>query len=79
VRGDPIRIVSGYRCPPHNYAVGGAPDSQHMYAAAADLVEGTCTLDDAKNAGFTGVGLKHGVPIHVDVRDGKFTTWTYPD
>jgi uncharacterized protein YcbK (DUF882 family) len=26
----PIHILSGYRCPAHNKAVGGAPDSQHM-------------------------------------------------
>jgi len=75
----PILIVSGYRCPPHNFAVGGAVDSQHMYGAAADIMEGTCTLDQAKDAGFTGIGLKHGVPTHVDVRDGKLTVWTYPD
>jgi zinc D-Ala-D-Ala carboxypeptidase len=76
-RRQPILIVSGYRCPVHNRDVGGAADSQHMYAAAADILPGTCTLDEAQRAGFTGVGTKNGQPVHVDVRDGKFTTWIY--
>jgi uncharacterized protein YcbK (DUF882 family) len=32
-----IIIVSGYRCPKHNKAVGGAPNSQHMQGIAADI------------------------------------------
>lgn len=28
---------SGYRTPAHNKAVGGAKDSQHLYAKAADI------------------------------------------
>lgn len=36
---DPVAVVimSGYRCPAHNKAVGGAPNSQHMYGTAADI------------------------------------------
>jgi uncharacterized protein YcbK (DUF882 family) len=78
-RSKPIIIVSGYRCPVHNEKVGGARDSQHMYAAAADVPEGSCSLDEARAAGFTGIGLKHGQPTHVDVRDGSLVTWNYPD
>lgn len=78
IHARPIRIVSGYRCPVHNAAVGGARDSQHMYAAAADVPRGSFSLDDAVSVGFTGVGLQGGVPIHVDVRDGPLTTWAYP-
>lgn len=33
----PIYVSSGYRCPELNAAVGGAPDSQHLRAEAADL------------------------------------------
>lgn len=73
----PIRIVSGYRCPPHNAAVGGAQDSQHMYAAAADIPRGVARISDAQRAGFSGVGSSGDWAVHVDVRDGPFTTWAY--
>jgi|SRR5205085_7347191 len=68
--GTPLVIRSGYRCPVHNADVGGAPDSQHMYAAAADLVPGAVTMSEAVEAGFTGIGVRGGHVVHVDVRDG---------
>lgn len=73
--GRPIRIVSGYRCPVHNEAVGGARNSQHMYASAADLPERVATPSQAVAAGFTGVGRHGGWAIHVDVRDGSVQQW----
>lgn len=36
--GKPVIINSGYRCPTHNKAVGGASDSQHVKGTAADIV-----------------------------------------
>lgn len=36
--GKPIRITSGYRGHEHNAAVGGVPDSAHIYGEAADFV-----------------------------------------
>jgi hypothetical protein len=33
----PINIISGCRCPKHNLNVGGATNSQHMKAKAADI------------------------------------------
>lgn len=35
--GKPIRVNSGYRCPKHNLAVGGATQSQHMKGEVADI------------------------------------------
>lgn len=35
--GSPIIIHSGYRCPMHNKAVGGASRSFHMHGLAADI------------------------------------------
>jgi uncharacterized protein YcbK (DUF882 family) len=35
--GKPIVVNSGFRCPIHNRAVGGATASQHMKGEAADL------------------------------------------
>ena len=33
----PIIVTSGYRCPKLNKRVGGAKNSDHIYAAAADI------------------------------------------
>ena len=35
--GKPIQVNSGYRCPNHNLAVGGASRSQHLFGEAADI------------------------------------------
>lgn len=35
--GDPIYVTSGYRCKSHNEAIGGEPDSRHLYGEAVDL------------------------------------------
>jgi hypothetical protein len=35
--GVPIRVLSFYRCPALNKAVGGARNSQHMYGEAIDI------------------------------------------
>lgn len=36
--GESVKITgSGYRTPEHNKAVGGAKDSQHLYASGADI------------------------------------------
>ena len=37
VVGRPLRINSGFRCPVHNKAVGGASKSMHMLGLAADI------------------------------------------
>ena len=72
----PLYINSGYRCPEHNAAVGGASDSQHMYGTAADVAcpEGL-SFEEFKNCvgqlPFDGVGLyKRENFIHVDIRQG---------
>jgi len=73
----PIRIIDGYRCPPHNRAVGGAPNSQHLYGAAADIPSGISGIEAAHRAGFIGVGLSGAWVVHVDIRDGPRATWQY--
>jgi zinc D-Ala-D-Ala carboxypeptidase len=73
------RIVSGCRSPGHNRAVGGAPNSMHMYGAhpgvaAADVVcargrpaDWYAFLEELRPGGL---GLYTG-HVHVDNRPGR--------
>lgn len=77
----PLRITSGIRCVPHNKAVGGAPNSQHIFGRAADIVvegvEPKLVFTTAEELGvFGGLGLSHTF-VHVDVRPGERTLWAY--
>lgn len=75
----PVFVVSGYRCPKHNAAVGGAKASQHMQGKAADIViKGLSPyqvyrlaekVEAFKNGGL-GMYPQHGF-VHVDVRGHK--------
>lgn len=89
--GRPIHINSGCRCPKHNAAVGGVPDSAHVATAtepceAADLRiesghEAFLMLDQIMlYALFTRVGVGKGL-IHVDVDAAKpqSVIWIYPN
>lgn len=72
----PITVMSGYRCPAHNKAVGGAKSSQHMLGTAADIkVKGLTPKKVAEIAGkflpnTGGIGI-YPTFTHVDVRRNK--------
>ena len=66
--GLPLRIVSGYRCRAHNAAVGGSTRSQHLLGRAADVPGWFAPLAVWQEAGATGVGVREGLVVHVDVR-----------
>lgn len=76
----PLIVTSGYRCPDHNAAVGGVPNSYHVLGLAADIAlpEGwdvDTFADLAEQCGAKGIG-KYDWGIHVDVRDYK-ADWDY--
>lgn len=74
IYGKPMRVTCMTRCPAHNAAVGGAPDSTHMQGRAVDIA---CTdpgdradLHDALwKAGFRRFELS-GIHVHADMRVG---------
>jgi len=69
--GVPIQITSGFRCPDHNAAVGGTPDSAHLTGEAADFfVSGNKDRFKFLEAFFIYGGLRVGVGkdfLHMDV------------
>jgi zinc D-Ala-D-Ala carboxypeptidase len=72
--GLPLAITSGLRCPAHNAAQGGVPDSPHCRGAAADIACGSAVrrwqlLVAAVTAGAQGIGLARTF-VHVDVDRG---------
>ena len=77
-RGDhPLRIVSGFRCVPHNDRVGGAFASRHCWGDAADIEPGLLGIDEAHDLGFTGIGISDVWVTHVDMRPGGNALWYY--
>ena len=77
--GKPVTINSAYRTEAHNRAVGGSPNSQHLYGLAADIVvqgkkpKEVARYVEAVLGSRGGIGLYKGF-THVDVR-AKRARW----
>lgn len=76
--GKPMTIDCGYRCPAHNAAVGGAPDSAHLTGQAADILDENGSLKEWMNADMLALyGLwaeiyeKTVTWLHVQTRPAK--------
>jgi uncharacterized protein YcbK (DUF882 family) len=78
--GFPWNIVSGYRTPAHNKAVGGAPNSWHMKGKACDVrcrdgARRYAIVAAAIAAGIKGIEVCDG-HVHLDDRP---TAYLWPD
>lgn len=81
----PIRILSAYRSPSHNRAIGGARFSQHVEGRAMDLQPPSGVSIDkfysdikskVEEFGITGIG-RYKTFVHVDFRpSGKLVSWS---
>lgn len=84
--GKPVIVLSGYRCPEHNKAVGGSRYSQHMLGNAADIRVNGMTpaqLEEAaqKIPAFRDGGIgrnDYAGFLHVDVRT-HLSRWCYAE
>lgn len=78
----PMTIVSGYRCPVHNAASGGKPNSQHLLGLAADiLVTGVGhryqLVKALLDAGFRHLGIGKSI-VHADIGNSPgYVIWTH--
>lgn len=82
--GVPVDVDDAYRCPVHNKAVGGVPDSEHLQGIAADIrIHGMDAEGMYQHAlqvpafanGGIGVATHQGY-IHVDTRS-RPARWCY--
>jgi len=77
ISGKPIRINSAYRDPIYNAKIGGAALSMHKFGKAFDIsLRGHSKarlIRDAKEAGFTGMGVNYNSFLHVDT--GRKRRW----
>ena len=85
----PLRINSGYRCPKHNKAIGGAPKSRHVVGDAVDFtIDGVKTKEVydwvIETYGSRPLGIAKKLSkdpykgfVHLDTRGTK-ARWTYP-
>ena len=78
--GKPVTINSGYRCPSHNAAIGGAANSYHCRGMAADIsvadTPPAAVAAYAQHLGVPGIGLyetaQDGFFVHIDTRPQRF-------
>ena len=81
--GRPIKITSAYRCPEHNKAIGGKPNSAHLKSYALDIAVSNSRerfeiITAALEEGFNRIGVaKSFVHIDIDPDKPQNVIWTY--
>ena len=76
IGGVPLVVLSAYRTPAHNRAVGGVPESQHVQGRALDLrpPKGWTPIELAAVAqdipAIRGLGI-YDTFLHLDVREAE--------
>lgn len=85
--GVPIIVSSGYRCPEHNRAIGGASQSYHMRGMAADVYSNQISSEELHEVIYQVMqdfGIKGGHQyypsergdfVHVDTRGEWVSGW----
>ena len=82
----PLRILSAYRTPEHNKAIGGVSSSQHVQGRALDLSRGSedaadfhVRVNDCVSMGRLGGIGYYPWGVHVDIRarnGGPLAVWS---
>lgn len=86
--GASLIVTSGYRSPAHNAEVGGASQSQHVEARAADIYSPELEAKHGTEAmvrkviaaarsvpEIHGIGINYSNFVHVDIRPGERVEW----
>jgi uncharacterized protein YcbK (DUF882 family) len=75
--GKPVKITSGFRCPKHNAAEGGASKSRHLISDATDIVVSGMTPEQVASSceHFDGLG-RYDTFTHIDSRGSK-ARWNF--
>lgn len=82
--GMPVTVVSGFRTPEHNKAVGGEPNSAHLRGLAVDLAaigssSRSAIVIAAVKSGFMRIGIGSSfVHIDADPTLPQCVLWLYP-
>lgn len=74
----PLPLLSWRRSAAYNRRVGGARRSWHMRGLAVDIPAGLVTVDQARAAGFRGIGVRGGWVVHLDLRPGRVVIFPDP-
>jgi uncharacterized protein YcbK (DUF882 family) len=77
----PVSILSAHRCPSHNKKVGGAINSQHLYARAVDIKVTDKTPKEVYDYLNQRYPSKYGLGLyrtftHLDTRTNGPARWT---
>lgn len=71
--GRPLPILSWFRSEAYSRRVVGHRSIWHERRMAVDIPSGLVTVDQARRAGFTGIGTRGRWVVHVDIRPGPVT------